>query len=135
MSALEKTKRDRFSLGEERAGRPMVIISESGLYKLIMRSDKAEARAFQDWATREVLPSIRKTDSYVAPGAEAPATTSPAAEEGDMTAIDHLHLQHRSYPRDRHRRGALVRGDRYLQGAKLQQTDDDDPSFGRLRQG
>jgi prophage antirepressor-like protein len=35
-------------------------ISESGLYKLIMRSDKPEARAFQDWVTRDVLPAIRK---------------------------------------------------------------------------
>lgn len=34
------------------------IISESGLYKLIMRSDKPEARAFQDWVTKVVLPAI-----------------------------------------------------------------------------
>lgn len=39
------------------------IISESGLYKLIMRSDKPEARKFQDWVTREVLPAICKTRS------------------------------------------------------------------------
>ena len=42
-----------------------VVISESGLYKLVMRSDKAEAKAFQDWVTREVLPSIHKTGAYV----------------------------------------------------------------------
>lgn len=36
------------------------IVSESGLYRLIMRSDKPEARAFQDWGTRDVLPAIRK---------------------------------------------------------------------------
>lgn len=36
------------------------IITESGLYKLIMRSDRPEARAFRDWVTREVLPAIRK---------------------------------------------------------------------------
>lgn len=41
------------------------LISESGLYKLIMRSDKPQAKAFQDWVTKEVLPSIRKTGSYV----------------------------------------------------------------------
>jgi len=41
------------------------IISESGLYKLIMRSDKPQARAFQDWVTKEILPSIRKTGAYV----------------------------------------------------------------------
>jgi prophage antirepressor-like protein len=41
------------------------VVSESGLYKLAMRSDKPEARAFQDWVTREVLPSIRKHGVYV----------------------------------------------------------------------
>lgn len=42
------------------ARRSMIGISESGLYKLVMRSDKPEARAFQDWVNREVLPAIRK---------------------------------------------------------------------------
>lgn len=46
------------------------IISESGLYKLIMRSDKPQARAFQDWVTKEVLPTIRKTGGYVLQGAD-----------------------------------------------------------------
>ncbi len=41
------------------------MVSESGLYKLIMRSDKPQAKPFQDWVTQEVLPSIRKTGSYV----------------------------------------------------------------------
>ena len=40
-------------------GKPPALISESGLYKLVLRSDKAEARQFQDWVTREVLPAIR----------------------------------------------------------------------------
>lgn len=49
-------------------GQPRImLISESGLYKLIMRSDKPAARKFQDWVTREVLPSIRKTGRYEAP--------------------------------------------------------------------
>ncbi len=39
-------------------------ISESGLYVLIIRSDKPEARRFRKWVTNEVLPSIRKTGSY-----------------------------------------------------------------------
>ncbi|MCB8840038.1 BRO family protein [Aurantimonas sp. VKM B-3413] len=41
------------------------VISESGLYKLVMRSDKPQARAFQDWVTRDVLPAIRKDGAYV----------------------------------------------------------------------
>jgi prophage antirepressor-like protein len=42
------------------------LISESGLYKLVMRSDKREAKAFQDWVTKIVLPAIRKDGMYVA---------------------------------------------------------------------
>lgn len=40
------------------------IISESGLYYLIMKSRKPEAKKFRKWVTSEVLPTIRKTGSY-----------------------------------------------------------------------
>lgn len=39
----------------------LTVVAESGLYKLIMRSDKATARPFQDWVTKDVLPAIRRT--------------------------------------------------------------------------
>ena len=42
----------------------MSVINESGLYTLIMRSNKPEAKKFRKWVTSEVLPSIRKTGSY-----------------------------------------------------------------------
>lgn len=42
----------------------MTAISESGLYTLIMRSNKPEAKKFVRWVTHEVLPSIRKTGMY-----------------------------------------------------------------------
>lgn len=46
-------------------GRPGVsIVSESGLYSLVLRSRKPEAKAFKRWITREVLPAIRKTGGY-----------------------------------------------------------------------
>lgn len=41
------------------------MLSEAGLYQLIMKSRKPEAQKFQEWVTEEVLPSIRKTGSYV----------------------------------------------------------------------
>lgn len=44
--------------GGLRDGTSATIISESGLYKLVMRSDKPAAKRFQDWIAREVLPSI-----------------------------------------------------------------------------
>lgn len=40
------------------------IINESGLYNVILRSDKPEAKPFRKWVTSEVLPSIRKTGGY-----------------------------------------------------------------------
>ena len=42
----------------------MLCINESGLYNVILRSDKAEAKPFRKWVTGEVLPSIRKTGGY-----------------------------------------------------------------------
>lgn len=41
-------------------------VSEPGFYKLVMRSRKPEAKAFQRWVTHEVLPSIRRTGGYMA---------------------------------------------------------------------
>ncbi|ENZ33330.1 hypothetical protein HMPREF1084_01798 [Clostridium butyricum 60E.3] len=43
------------------------FLTESGVYKLIFKSKKAEAERFQDWVTDEVLPQIRKTGSYQIP--------------------------------------------------------------------
>ncbi len=40
------------------------IVSESGLYALILRSNKKEARIFRKWVTSEVLPAIRKKGHY-----------------------------------------------------------------------
>ncbi len=42
----------------------MTIINESGLYNVILRSDKPEAKPFRKWVTSEVLPSIRQTGTY-----------------------------------------------------------------------
>lgn len=41
------------------------FVSESGLYKLVMRSDKPEAKDFQNWVTKVVLPAIRKDGGYI----------------------------------------------------------------------
>lgn len=44
----------------------MSVINESGLYSLVLRSRKPEAKPFIKWVTREVLPAIRKTGQYIA---------------------------------------------------------------------
>ena len=45
----------------------VTIINESGLYSVILRSDKPEAKPFRRWITHEVLPEIRRTGSYNIP--------------------------------------------------------------------
>lgn len=46
----------------------LVIVNESGMYALVLKSRKPEAKPFRRWVTSEVLPSIRKNGSYVKPG-------------------------------------------------------------------
>jgi len=65
------------------------LISESGLYKLVMRSDKPEAREFQDWVARVVLPAIRKDGAYVM-GEEKVATGELTGEELAVKASEVL---------------------------------------------
>lgn len=45
----------------------MSVVSESGLYALVFKSRKPEAKAFRKWVTSEVLPAIRKTGRYEVP--------------------------------------------------------------------
>ncbi len=47
--------------------REMWFVNESGLYNLIFRSNKPEAKAFRKWVTGEVLPSIRRYGYYIDP--------------------------------------------------------------------
>ena len=55
----------------------IVYVNEKNLYKAIMRSDKPEAEAFQDWVCGDVLPSIRKHGAYMTPEAIEKTLTSP----------------------------------------------------------
>lgn len=59
---LDDDERAKSDLGRQGAG---WIISESGLYNVILRSDKPEAKPFRRWVTSEVLPSIRRTGGYI----------------------------------------------------------------------
>lgn len=53
------------------------IISEPGLYRLVMKSRKPEAKEFQRWVTHEVLPQIRRTGGYI-------PTSEPDSDEDIM---------------------------------------------------
>jgi len=62
LDADELTRIKLVSGGQTRS---MYAVSESGLYAVIVRSDKPNARAFRKWITSEVLPSIRKHGAYI----------------------------------------------------------------------
>lgn len=59
-------------------GRAPLIVSEAGLYSLVLKSRKPEARAFKRWVTHDVLPKIRRTGGYV--------PTTPADDEKTILA-------------------------------------------------
>lgn len=63
LKRLDDDERSRFNLGRQGETN---IISEPGLYRLVMKSRKPEAKEFQRWVTHEVLPSIRKHGGYMA---------------------------------------------------------------------
>ena len=60
---LDEDERTRLNLGRQGETN---FITESGLYAVILRSDKPNAKKFRKWVTSEVLPSIRKNGGYIA---------------------------------------------------------------------
>lgn len=56
----DKTQNDSFTVN----GTALMLINESGLYSLILKSKLPNAKKFKRWVTSEVLPTIRKTGSY-----------------------------------------------------------------------
>jgi anti-repressor protein len=71
LKALDDDEKGSLRISEgtsPKGGNPNVnVINESGVYTLIMRSNKPEAKKFRKWVTSEVLPSIRKHGVYMMP--------------------------------------------------------------------
>lgn len=93
VSRLDEDERDRVNLNtldttEGIRGNPnATIISESGLYALVLTSRKEAARRFRKWITAEVLPAIRRTGRYE----QAPPPPAPDTGEDDaLTPRDWL---------------------------------------------
>ena len=63
---LEEDEKGRSQITTPGGAQESWIISESGLYNVILRSDKPEAKPFRKWVTAVVLPSIRKNGGYIA---------------------------------------------------------------------
>lgn len=71
---LEEDERTRLNLGRQGETN---MVNESGLYTVILRSDKPQAKRFRKWVTSEVLPTIRKHGAYMTNQTLEQALTSP----------------------------------------------------------
>lgn len=77
------------SEGNPRAGIPLElnIISEPGLYSLILRSRKPEAKAFKRWLVHEVIPDIRRHGVYATPQTVEAMLNDPETTIKILTAL------------------------------------------------
>ncbi len=65
MAALDDDEKGVATTDTLGGDQTVTTVNESGLYSLIFRSRKAEAKVFKRWVTHEVLPSIRKNGGYI----------------------------------------------------------------------
>lgn len=63
-SRLDEGVRQTHTLPTAGGDQAMTVVSEAGMYEVVIRSDKPEAAAFRRWITGTVLPEIRRTGSY-----------------------------------------------------------------------
>lgn len=76
-SRLDEDERGSVRVDTPGGEQEMTVINESGLYNVILRSDKPEAKPFRKWVTSEVLPSIRKHGAYMTPETLEQAILNP----------------------------------------------------------
>ncbi len=102
-NALKGLDEDELTVEKLQSGgqdREMKLISESGLYTLVIRSNKPQAKPFRRWVTHEVLPSIRKHGYY----GEPPETVNQSVVDRLARveeAVQHMQLRH-------HRAGSVI---------------------------
>lgn len=74
---LDEDEKGRNQIPTPGGEQEMTVINESGLYNVILRGDKPEAKPFRKWVTSEVLPSIRKHGAYMTPETLEQAILNP----------------------------------------------------------
>lgn len=74
---LEDDEKDLHIMETLGGKQEMTIVSEAGLYSLVLRSRKSEAKEFKRWITHEVLPTLRKHGAYMTPETLEKTLTNP----------------------------------------------------------
>ncbi|MEG3875767.1 Bro-N domain-containing protein [Microcoleus sp. herbarium7] len=83
LSRLEEDEKNTIILNEGNRGNPNTsVVSESGMYALVLTSRKPTAKSFRKWVTAEVLPAIRKTGTY-----SVPITTPISAPQSSLDVL------------------------------------------------
>lgn len=78
---LDDDERGRCTVPTPGGMQELKVISEPGLYALIFRSRKPEAKAFSKWVRSEVLPNLRKTGGYGVPAQAVPGVSQEELEK------------------------------------------------------
>ena len=73
---LDQDEKGLLTVQTPGGGQRIMAVSESGLYALIFKSRKPEAKRFRKWVTAEVLPALRRTGRYEVPTLEASTWTT-----------------------------------------------------------
>lgn len=85
LALLEEDEKGVHNMDTPSGQQEMTIINEPGLYSLVLRSRKPEAKKFKRWITHEVLPAIRRTGSYAVPSVPSvPVRESPCSEQPEL---------------------------------------------------
>lgn len=83
LSSLDDDEKGLHTMDTPGGQQELATVNEPGLYSLILRSRKPQARAFKRWITHDVIPAIRKTGSYG-------ATSTPALPKSYAEALREL---------------------------------------------
>ena len=87
LAALDEDERGVHTMDTLGGNQEMTVISEPGLYSLILRSRKPEAKTFKRWVTHEVLPSIRRHGMYATESVVDAMLADPEAMIRTLTAL------------------------------------------------
>ncbi len=84
---LDEDEKDRATFDTPGGPQALRIINESGLWSLVLRSTKPEAKAFRKWITGTVIPTLRKTGSFSLGQSRIPAFYARAALNHDRVPV------------------------------------------------
>lgn len=90
---LDGDEREPVRVDTPGGAQEMIAVNESGLYNVILRSDKPEARPFRKWVTSEVLPAIRRTGRYNASGDTTKAALAEAKLNNSRARVSSMWMK------------------------------------------